>query len=423
MLLIEVTINGTVNYLSMEGIELTRWWDNKVISFTAPNYTIKDTYGGYVDVEFGNIEFSPDLFLSPNWPPPAECPIVVKYTDTDEASAEVLFDGTCYIRKINRESIVYDIFDEAFDINLLDTAVDYNGDTVPLPRAFGTVTFVNPVRLPDAGGFPIWHKGNIQGVLGTNYFCYDDGIDVSVNFTDLGTTLQQNVGLAGELTLSGVGLETTLDQVMSWGAITKLGLAYDNSVGRVVSPPINYWAAGQDKIISFLSDICLFFTHLNYIRNNTLYLVDMFQDNGTRTITEFEFFPAEYDYEVPIRIIKSAWENRFSVSETIGQYVKHVPDKTERTTAFPYGNLMEVTPFDDIKSNIEAALDNILLVHPKPRARVSLPLLGSLPVPGEAITLEDTSLAEDTDVVIRCRKITYDFNNDEVVVEGEGTLT
>ena len=47
MFLIEVTINTVLNRLSMEGIALTHWWDNQVISFDPPVYRTSENVEGF----------------------------------------------------------------------------------------------------------------------------------------------------------------------------------------------------------------------------------------------------------------------------------------------------------------------------------------------------------------------------------------
>jgi len=91
--------------------------------------------------------------------------------------------------------------------------------------------------------------------------------------------------------------------------------------------------------------------------------------------------------------------------------------------AFPYGADIDINPFHDNKTVVAAALQNILSVLVKDYAEVSIPISNPLPVPGERITFPDTELIVDTSTYIRARNLTYDFNNDEVIVSGEGIIT
>ncbi len=114
MLLIELNINGTTNYLSQEGIALNKYWDAKVISFNPPQYSMSKKYGGYVKPTFGDISFFQDLFDN-NWTPPTTCQIVAKYNANNaitEEGATTLFVGTAHLKRINRDEIQYGLWSE-----------------------------------------------------------------------------------------------------------------------------------------------------------------------------------------------------------------------------------------------------------------------------------------------------------------------
>jgi len=429
--LVEFTINGTLNRLSEEGIALTHWWDNKIMGYTAPAYKMEYLYGGYCKMSFGEIILSPDLFSS-DWPPPLACAITDKYTATTEAAASTIFTGVAHLNTINRESIVYDIYDTNQNINLLTEGADYNGDTVPYPKAFGVVAHVNPLRLADAGGKPTYHLGGITGTKHTNWHIYDDGVDICTNATDNGDgTFSLNVALVGELTLSGTGGDTTLSDIMSWACgASYLNLTYNNTYAESPSPDIYFWADSQKVLVDFLSEICSWYCHLFYISGTTLYLVDLDIDNGSDTLTEFDFFPAEYNYQPVVATIKTEWETREAGTwQQVGGgggaavYVRRVKNNLTKTSGYAYGSEMTITPYHDTKSNISTALSDILTIIHKPWAKVAIPIQGSLPVPGKSISIRDTALNKSTDITIRARNIVYDYTKNEVVIEGEGSIS
>ena len=109
MLLCEVTINGTVNYVSIDGHGLTHNWRPRILSFDAPQIGIPSNHGGYAKMSFGSIIFSQELFAT-DWPPPRVCPIAIYYTDTTEAARELVFSGTANLTSWNREEITYGLF-------------------------------------------------------------------------------------------------------------------------------------------------------------------------------------------------------------------------------------------------------------------------------------------------------------------------
>lgn len=204
-------------------------------------------------------------------------------------------------------------------------------------------------------------------------------------------------------TAGGTAFNDTLVNVMTTlcGA-GHLNLTLNSSAARSPSPNVLHTVSGSQLDISLASAICAFYTHCFYIVGSTLYLVDMLGDNGTQTITEFEFFPGDYDDLDPVSMVRAG---SFS-----------------RTSSYPYGREISETLYHDTQANAETCLDNIITVLHKPRARLKMPLLGSLPVPGEKISWTDTALAVDTDMYIRARTMQYDFVNEEITIEGEGVI-
>lgn len=161
MLLVEFTIDGTVHYISNEKLALTHFYNKYIDSFTPPQYRIAKKYGGYVSLQAGDISVSPDLF-SGDWPPPKQCSITAKYTATTEGAAITLFECDAYLEGFGRESVSYDVFSPKYAKRLLTEGPDYNGDTVPYPRASGLVTHQEPLRLADDGsGRPCYHLAGV----------------------------------------------------------------------------------------------------------------------------------------------------------------------------------------------------------------------------------------------------------------------
>ena len=134
MFLIEVTINTVLNRLSMEGIALDHWWDNKVISFDPPIYKTSEKRGGFCSLSFGSVSFSPDLFES-DWPPPLSCATTIYYTETTEAAEQKMFEGTLHLNNIKNDEIIYEFYGETIDFNLLDESYAYDENAVDVVKA------------------------------------------------------------------------------------------------------------------------------------------------------------------------------------------------------------------------------------------------------------------------------------------------
>ena len=579
---------GTTLYLSLDGEALTHYWDAYIKSFSAPHYQTATKYGGYCALSFGSINMSPDAFYG-LWLPPQKLTVNISYTSTTEAAAVLIFAGDIYLKSFDVESVTYNIMAPVYTQRLLNEGTDYDGNTVPFPRAFGTVTHVNPVRVADQDNPTGWPAETgcptyrLSGIATTNTaktiisfssasagtkttvttsaaHGYSTGNSVtivsSINFNgthtiesvaassfvipvafptdnsetlpitaicytsgafsvyDDGVPIQSNVGLngddtfslnaspVGEITMCGTAAYTDLEDVVTWGQ-QRIGVgAIDTTYQRATSPAVNYWADSQQPTIDFLSDICAFFTHYFYIDpySSTLHLGDMLLDAGTNTLDEYEYFDASYASHEPISQVKAEWVTRAAfqgavnnddtnlakyVKDTkcvviastytvdsgtadgtsanqlvdsgatflsIGVEIGHVAQNTTDNTSsvviavsegaleleddifvsgdtyvvgpsYPYGQEISVTPYHDSKSVVATALQNILAVLTKNTADIRIPISDSLPTPGTKITFTDSQMVVSTTTYIWARSLSYDFENEEVVISGEGVIS
>lgn len=180
----------------------------------------------------------------------------------------------------------------------------------------------------------------------------------------------------------------------------------NTTYARATSPNVSHTVDGDQIAIDLAGAIAEFYSHLIYVVGSTAYLVDMKLDNGSRTITEFDFFgdPApEYWHKVPVAIARS------------GDY--------SRTSSYPYGDELTVDQYHDTQTNVEAALDDIIAIENKVRATIAIPFIGNIPAPGEKISWVDTSQTQDMAAWIRARVFRYNFVDEYVLIEGEGEVS
>ena len=145
--------------VSLGGEALEHYWDAYIASISPPAYEMATAHGGLISLSMGSITFSPEMFAAV-WPDlPATLRIIIQATDTNEALAITLFEGDLYLESFDEEQAVYAIRVPKYAQRMLDMGLDYDGNTVPFPRAFGSVTHVQPLRLPDALGKPTYHLG------------------------------------------------------------------------------------------------------------------------------------------------------------------------------------------------------------------------------------------------------------------------
>lgn len=174
---------------------------------------------------------------------------------------------------------------------------------------------------------------------------------------------------------------------------------------RAVSPNVNHIVTNDTLAIDLASEIAAFYSHLFYIIGDTAYLVDMKLDNGTDwTLTEYDyFFLAKYWYNTPIAAVYASQYYQMSV--------------------YPYGTTLTLTAYHSVQANIEAALADILAIHNAARVTISVPMeAGNFPLLGQRIDIPDNEHVADLLSYIRARKMTFDFLNDNITIEGEGEV-
>lgn len=207
-----------------------------------------------------------------------------------------------------------------------------------------------------------------------------------------------------ETTASGTELAGSLNQVLGTllTGIEEI-TAIDTTLARAPSPGISYTTTSECLNINLASQIAAFCGHLFYVDGDVAVVVDMLADNGARTLTEFDFFgddPPRYWQDPPTAIVRAGDEDALS--------------------AYPYGGEISVQAYTDVGADIQDAIDDILAIVNRMRGSITLPLLGSLPKPGERLTWTDTALIESTDFRIWARVIRFDFDAEAITIEGDG---
>lgn len=519
MLLVQIKIAGVIRYISNEMCQLEHAYKPWIDSITAPSWQMDQEYGGMVRFGYGGLTISPGLFNEIGiWPPDVQCEIAVLYTESTESAAITLFESTAHLTSFNSDSVQYDIRDIEYIDKLLDEGENYEGNTVPLPRAFGTVNHVTPVRMPnDSLGQWCYHLGGIQtsgtakmivgytyesGGAATrittdvahgfsngdvvfiggsdNYDTDEDYVDghtissvtatsfvIPVAFADeevpitaqcwkSGSLAVFENGLAigdsghiiingdgtfsmtdkvqgSQITICGTGLDTTVDEIAEWcqeklEVNTETLNTYVNTYARNPSPSVSRWETNQQTVTEFLSGLCAAFTHLFYIKDDTLTLVDMFLSNGNRALTEFQFFRGvSYQKFNPVKKLISQWQTYTAEKNTMeddydgayGHWIKTHDNKVEELL-YDYGNEVSVEAFHEEIPNVKSAVVCIRVIYESDKATISLPFGAALPVPGERLTWTDNNVPIPVPGYIRARDIAYDFSNYEVQISGEG---
>jgi len=514
MLLVQLTVNTVVKRISDTLLTLEHTWYPYVDAFSAPQWQITKDYGGFGRLGFGTITISPELFES-DWPPPIQCNITIQYTASTEAAAvTILADYTAHLTDYNRESVTFKIQDFEYEQKLLIEMDDYNGNTVAIPKAVGTVTHVTPTRLADVdigapyGDAPTYHLSGVSAsstafrIIGFTYHSagvtkiitgdidgdlvnhgygngetviivnssnfntshvisnvsgatftipeayaienvpiyasvyqtndiqvFDDGVPIPGNFYDNSDgTFSLMAVPVGQVTISGTASETTVDDLGSW-AKTTLGITtYTNTYARSPSPSVNRWETSQQTIVDFLSEVCSTFTHLSYIKDDVLHMVDMYIDNGSTSLKNHEFLESpRYGHFSPVKSLTSTWDTYSAFEGTsedlhdlsTSHYIKTTPHEIKEEL-YDYGNEMNIEPYQDDEANVRSCLVLIREMFIKDKVSVEIPISATLPDLGEKISWTDNALPDDIPGYIRARTLSFNFIDGTVLITGEG---
>ncbi len=140
-LLSEVTINATMHRVSDAWQQLANIWRPYISAFTATKFGLPQPWGGYARPRWGNRSFSPDLFSS-NWPPPATITVKDMLTESTEAAAITVFEGTLHLEGHTEESVNYMSFGADFTTKVADAV--YSGTLLSI---FTTAVGVGQLNL------------------------------------------------------------------------------------------------------------------------------------------------------------------------------------------------------------------------------------------------------------------------------------
>ena len=388
------------------------WWKPGIISM--PSMSLgSGVKGGFVKVEWGVISFAPNSFESE---PPAKASVDLDWGLSSSNTLHI-FDGKIYRRKYTNKSIDYDIFEPEYDTKVLTEGVNVKDeesdpdDTVYRPLVIGTVTYMSPQRT----GLSSEQKYYMPDFA--TYDFYDDGVLINDGWTVSDDYAERNVNLVGSLTMSGTGNMTTLNDVFSWAA-NKMGLSYVNVHGGDV--PLNCVVTSQSLMVDFLDKITFYCGYQFYIKNDTIYLVDMNQDNGEQTIEEFDFVDIGYEWPMPIKKYSAEWTLKTFDQDSVS--LIDDPQSVEYYTDNSVGDEITITPYDQTVTEVTKKIEAIAERDAKTIITLSLPL-DRLPSIGEKIIFTDRKQQHNISGYLRVRSYSINYQSKTLDIKGSGEIT
>ena len=379
MLWVEMHLPSGIRRVSNEALATdSHFYEPDLASLSQFRYSMDRLYGGYVRPSYGRFEFLPTAFEN-DWPPPDSFPVTV-YWDEDDGY-KTLLDGTLYITDQAEDSVTYIPFEQEFTGRFTDHVYDN--------------------KIAGASGLFVNNVPYIDPNLTANYVLGDDVNAPYISFTDTGDKL----------------------------------------------------------VLNSLSDVCAVGTHMFYRDGLVMRLVDMFTDNGSREITEFDYFSwqrrhntpyADYrcgDYSVAGFSFADRSNSVTPIFHNDAQQAQEDYDTAVRELELAQASL-DANPTDsDLiaardarQSDVDAAantlanakaadeteitkgLNRIKQILEMPQITVKMPITQGIPNFGERVSFVSESGLKNINVWLRVRGMVLDFDNDQIVLVGEGEV-
>ena len=477
MWIVDLTINGTVHYISTEVVEdsrLTHIYWNAIISMDSVRIAQDKPWGGLARAEFGTITFRPDLFLAADWPPPVSCPISISYLGDAGTVWPTLF-ATCtaHLVEASRTGIVYRLI-PADPFEQTETDKLYKGTLVEvftaavanIPGAIlvsgGARSPSPPVNYLASGTKPIIDNLSDIAAFHAHRVVVDAGINTIYLFD---TTANFTAGAIDETTYA----EMAIDGPQAWGRYTAEYILRNANAYRLrpLTQNVPGWWSVAIASITVQHDTedgmyAATAATSSFPDGAPGYEAVNVTDSNPATYWEVSFNPVDLDvwiefgsgyvsitnYALQISAVwqgmPTSWELLVfdpNVSEyrsfgtvTIRDSWTHVGDiksfsvPEHRFTVdlpsalIPYGDEARISPVCAEKyGDILAALTYIKSTVERIRVRVVLPVADTLPRVGQYFTVgADSGLPAETPVWMRVDEILYNIDESTCQLSGYG---
>lgn len=424
----ECTWSFNVDYYAGDHVyhDTGRQWKARITAVTPFSTALAYPYGGFLTWEFGEIDFHQLFFSSDTrWPPPQQFYIELYYAESDGGSMTLLFNG----RGFRNQFTKYKLYETPSSVDALEKITFYNGDKAVIPRVLGYREHFPAFQIPISDPYhTLWHNGYCPGTLGTDWYVFDNGVDVSSNCQDLGDyTFKRDVNFVGEATITGTGEVETLSDLLGWSCNPdRFRLTPIDTYLRAGSLPLAYYISTQTKVQNLVSNACAFYSHMATKNDGNLYFIDMLASRGQygSTGTSNNYIENPMTGNLNYGKVKASWitrEHRETAAE--GNHIADVSHEIEKPTPYDFmSEELTVEAYHDSEAVVGAALDNIISIIRKPRFDYSMPL-SSIPSHGGNVAFIDNTKLVDTTFDIAIREIRVDPRKRELTITGEGTIS
>jgi len=428
MLLVYLTMDSTTYRISTELLTLENPFLPKIYSFTSPRRTCTSDYGGLCNVNYGKISFMPDFFED-DWPPPKELEMEAYYSNSTEASKQLIFEGMIYLTGLYKDRVEYNLFTEGITTNVLSTSVSYASgtDSVEVPMILGTTSYFPALRLQNNGSYYNFH----DAYLTSSYTIYDDGVDITANATkNAGTnSFYLNPNPAGTVSISGTSSKaTTFGNFLTWaasqagfaGALTFLSVAVGTST-------IKKEITNQIKIMDLIDDVIKDFGCVAYYTNlaGFLIVVELNESyHSTSTYNEYEIFNASISHNPPVKNVSATLLNRVAKTDPVNVVETEIPVTVTTSESYAVDEIT-LNANSTSTTTIQTDLQRVADIQGLALISATIPLEFPFPLPGTRfqISITEDSFLQAMDLDFTITDITYNFDKEEITAEGPGTYT
>lgn len=468
MLLIRLTVNGIVRYLSDDFHAIEHFYEASVVSLGQLRIATPHPWGGWAEPEYGDLVLLPSVFAA-DWPPPRTCAVSVYLGSTGETGARLLFTGTAYLAEIGREAITYTLYGPEYATeagattytgtlaSVFTAACTTLGLTLNTTYARATSPAVRYVadgqqrlidRLSDLAAC-FSHRFYIEGTTLYLVDCLrDNGATLALTEFDV---------LPGAYITSQPCKQFSADYQLPPPVLLRMNFTDSTADGAVVLAEVMVNLDGNPDnqftpvLAASVSPTAHPIEDANDRDPATFWSTGPGEVPGAWITAKYVTLPPLFGYYfqaltsagelyAPLQWDLYGWCSARSTFKYMGQgsangwttgEIKYfsLPDNVNAPVTLagshPFGDEVQLSPVcHTTYANVLAALANVKTIAERCRVQLRLPLaVATLPRIGQKLTLTDESLAVTTSVWARVAAITYDFDAWACVVEGEGELS
>ena len=177
----------------------------------------------------------------------------------------------------------------------------------------------------------------------------------------------------------------------------------------------------QQMAVAFLDDLCAMQSHIFWINNSTLYLIDGLNSTGTETIENSnKIIDSKYRNNAAMASFEAKWDERSAIGTD--RIITEDRNYISFTRSY-YGDKKKVEVYQTDPGEIKDTLGNLIEIYLRKQAEITIPIEGALPTVGMKYLIEDTTMHDTLNVELYVRGVNYDLSQDKMTLIGDCILS